>query len=80
MLSIKILGNPSSPNGLIYWQKDRTNPNDKNTIFHWLFHAMFSHILPKHANVAYLIWGLFHACFWILPAFILWYKNIFIRV
>jgi len=77
MLSIKILGNPSSRAGQIYWQKDRANPNDKYTLFYWMFHAIFNHVNPK---VAFLLWGLFHACFWILPAWLLWYKDIFIRV
>lgn len=77
MLSIKILGNPSSRNGLIYWQKYRDDPTDKSTLFYWLFHAMFSKIDQK---VAFLLWGLFHACFWIGPAWLLWYFNIFIRV
>jgi hypothetical protein len=77
MLSIKILGNPTSRAGMIYWQKNRADDNDKYTLFYWLFNQLFDHV---NSRLAFLIWGLFHACFWFLPAWLLWWKQIFIRV
>lgn len=76
-MSIRTLGQPSTRSGYIYWQKDRANPSSQYTLFYWLFHAMFDKINPAPA---YLLWGLFHAVFWILPAGLLWWKNIFIKV
>lgn len=77
-MSIRILGNPSSRSGYIYWQSDRTKDSDKYTLFYWLFHAIFDHM--RRPAVAFLLWGLFHAMIWILPAWLLWRKKIFVKV